>query len=326
METIKNYLDNMFKGFPQTQSLERVRAEIYANMEEKYDELKRNGKSEHEAIGIVISEFGNIDELLSGFGIEKETSDKNGWTDSGEEMPVLSSEQAKEYMDKIRLRSKLVGTGVCLIIFGAAAMIGFYGFLDNQFDNSFASIFPVIMLLILVSIAVAVFIYADSQMEDYKYIENGKFIISQSVKTFYENELKEYRSKNLISTITGVCMCIVAPIILFIGYALDNDGVILYFLSLMLCVIAAAVFLFISSGEVNSAYHRMLKKGDYSPEIMEKNKIPGAIASIVFPIATMVFLIWGFVYDGWRISWIVYPVTGTLFGIFCGVYEQFRKK
>lgn len=39
-------------------------------MEDKYNELISEGKSDNEAIGIVISEFGNLDELADSLGIK----------------------------------------------------------------------------------------------------------------------------------------------------------------------------------------------------------------------------------------------------------------
>lgn len=39
-------------------------------MEDKYNELISDGKSDNEAIGIVISEFGNLDELADSLGIK----------------------------------------------------------------------------------------------------------------------------------------------------------------------------------------------------------------------------------------------------------------
>jgi len=68
METIKNYLDNMFANLSKTSEMLKLKNDIYSNMEEKYNEHKNDGKSENEATGIVISEFGNIDELIDEFG------------------------------------------------------------------------------------------------------------------------------------------------------------------------------------------------------------------------------------------------------------------
>ena len=39
-----------------------------------------------------------------------------------------------------------------------------------------------------------------------------------------------------------------------------------------------------------------------------------AIAAIYWPLVTVVFLVWGIVFDGWDICWIIWPVAGVLFG------------
>lgn len=65
METIKNYLENMFQALPKTEEILRLKNELLLNMEEKYTELKSHGKTENEAIGIVISMTG----LLVGLSI-----------------------------------------------------------------------------------------------------------------------------------------------------------------------------------------------------------------------------------------------------------------
>lgn len=63
METIRNYLETMFSHLPNTPEVIRAKNELWQMMEDKYNELKEEGKSENEAIGTVISEFGNLDEI-----------------------------------------------------------------------------------------------------------------------------------------------------------------------------------------------------------------------------------------------------------------------
>ena len=70
METIKNYLENMFLHLPVTPEVLRAKAELAQMMEDKYNELKAEGKSENEAVGIVISEFGNLNELADALVVE----------------------------------------------------------------------------------------------------------------------------------------------------------------------------------------------------------------------------------------------------------------
>ena len=69
METIQTYLENMFRTLPATAEVLRAKDELYQMMEDKYLELKKEGKSENEAIGIVISEFGNLNEIAEDLGI-----------------------------------------------------------------------------------------------------------------------------------------------------------------------------------------------------------------------------------------------------------------
>ena len=64
METIKNYLETMFSQLPNTSEVIKAKNELGQIMEDKYQELLNEGKTENEAVGIVISEFGNLDELI----------------------------------------------------------------------------------------------------------------------------------------------------------------------------------------------------------------------------------------------------------------------
>ena len=75
METLKNYLENMFLNLPNTPEVRKAKTELLQMMEDKYTELKNEGKAENEAIGIVISEFGNLDELAEDLGIKTGEND-----------------------------------------------------------------------------------------------------------------------------------------------------------------------------------------------------------------------------------------------------------
>lgn len=68
MDVILSYLDNMFLTMPKTQEVQRAKEELLSMMEDKYNELIAEGKKENEAIGIVISEFGDISELMEELG------------------------------------------------------------------------------------------------------------------------------------------------------------------------------------------------------------------------------------------------------------------
>ena len=78
METIKNYLDAMFLHLPGTPEVFRAKNELAQMMEDKYTELIEGGMRENEAVGTVITEFGNLDELAESLGIQDVMADGTG--------------------------------------------------------------------------------------------------------------------------------------------------------------------------------------------------------------------------------------------------------
>lgn len=95
METIRNYLNTMFAGLPDTPEVRRAYEELAAMMEDKYTELKEEGRSENEAVGTVISEFGNLEELAQTLGIEDCLGRSAGaakYSEPAEQSPVTETQ------------------------------------------------------------------------------------------------------------------------------------------------------------------------------------------------------------------------------------------
>ncbi len=320
METIKNYLDNMFSRLPRTARVLDLKNNILSNMEEKYYELKNQGKSENEAIGIVISEFGNIDELVNELGINQE--------DPMNAQPLVTREEVEAYLSMKQTMGKLIGFGVFLCMFGAAMLILLSTLLEgiNHISEAATDVTGIITLLVLVTIAVGIFIYSGMSFERYQYMEKGVQLPGE-----LEAELKQrydqYNPVFYLQLIIGVCMIILSPISLFVtsifGDRMEDYGVVI-----LILLIACSVYLFISSGTIRESYSRLLKLGDYSEleQRKKEDKVIGAVASIVWPLAVVIFLICGFVYNLWHIAWIIFPITGILFGMFSAAYSIITDK
>ena len=171
METIKSYLDNMFMGLPKTKELENLKEELLSSMEDKYMELKAQGKSENEAIGIVISEFGNIEELTAELNISIKKEDSPN-------LPEVTEETVNKFM-KVKKRSALfIAIGVFLCIMGANALI-FAASLSES--NTIYPTLGIVTFIIFIAIAVALFIFFGARLGDYKYLEED-FTMAPSVK------------------------------------------------------------------------------------------------------------------------------------------------
>ncbi len=61
---ILNYVNGLFSDVPRTKKSMELKEEILSNMNERYNDYISEGKSENEAYSLVISNFGDIDEML----------------------------------------------------------------------------------------------------------------------------------------------------------------------------------------------------------------------------------------------------------------------
>ncbi len=178
MNTIINYLDNMFASLPKSAEMRHLRDELLANMEEKYHELKQVGKTENEAVGIVISEFGNIDEIIEEFGVSLEEDRVTN--------PLLTEVEVEEYLNTTRKSGRWIGIGVTLCILGAAMLVLLLGVIENGYNEismETGIYIGLIILLLFVAIGVGLFIYAGMKLEKYKFISfEGDFDLSMDLK------------------------------------------------------------------------------------------------------------------------------------------------
>lgn len=318
METIINYLENMFATLPKTKQMNSLKEDLLANMEDKYNELKRNGKTENEAIGIVISEFGNIDELVKEFGIELE--------DKREEIPTLSEDQVNDYLEVSKKTSIFIGFGVFLCMLGASLLILIMQLIDDGLIIGLSgdAAEGLIPLLVLVAIAVGMFIYTGTVMEKYKYIEND-FELPTYLRKSIESKKDLFHPTYTLSLIIGVTLCILSPIVLFIT-ATISDISMSYGVVILILIVSIAVYLFIYFGSIQTSYKKLLKIDEYSKVNQEKDKVISAVAAIVWPLAVVIFLISGLVYHQWHINWIIFPVTGLLFAMFSSAYTIMKEK
>ena len=70
MKIIEEFIDSLFSGVVETSETKQLKADLLANAEDRYEDLLSQGKSENEAIGTIISEFGTIDELMEELNLE----------------------------------------------------------------------------------------------------------------------------------------------------------------------------------------------------------------------------------------------------------------
>ncbi|WP_313127168.1 permease prefix domain 1-containing protein [Proteiniclasticum ruminis] len=288
MDTIRTYLENMFLHLPKNPEVRRAKEELLSMMEDKYQELKREGRSENEAIGIVISEFGNLEEIAEELGLTNFMHQEN----KRKNLRVISKEDASHFMENREKASYKVALGV-----------------------------------VMVAIAVGLFILSGVEYGRYDLDKNADFTLDFQAETYLRNEEERNRLSMAIKIIIGVVVCIVSVLPLILLGILDvRDEMLIMAVALLLFLVGSAVFLFVLAGSQQSSMDILLKKGEYSMEARKRSKKAETIGSIYWPLIVLVYLYWSFTSGLWGFTWIIWPLAGLLFAAMVGVTGLISKE
>jgi hypothetical protein len=260
METIRNYLENMFMSLPNTPEVCRAKDELWQMMEDKYTELKAEGKSENEAVGTVISEFGNLDEIAKDLGID------NVVTGQQTSQNVFTFEMAKNYIADFSRRNNLIGIGVMLCILSIVAPIfaDAFGSLNVSYRTLFEAVGACLMFVII-AVAVGIFIYANISVSNWKFLKTAPYTTDFAATSYISERMAQYKPTYALTLVIGIALCIISvvpPIIVDAipaansGFANDFGG------GLMFILVAVGVFLIVSSVLNMGIYEKLLAAND----------------------------------------------------------------
>lgn len=329
MNTVRDYIESLFLGVPINEKTNQLKEDLLASSEDRYEDLKKQGKSENEAIGTVISEFGNIDELLEEMNLKQDYKTENGF-----EVDEISVEEATAFLNVQRRGAILIGSGVTIIIFGLSLFFVMHALFLNGFGNGLSLLF----LFVGAAIGVPCFIIAGTSMSNSSKQLDDRLIAIQ-VKNEVKKMKENFQRSFVICMVFGVSLCILslAPLLLITGIFESHLKLEFYEslgLGLMFLLVGSGVFFFIFGGVIMGSFTKLLEQtyfisdedhiGPRAKAELDKNKpyFFLVIERIYWPVIVCIYLLQSFILGNWGTSWLIFPIAGILFG----VLESFSKK
>lgn len=310
MEAIQQHINFLFQDLPDTDEIKRIKTDLYLNGTDRYEELIREGKSESEALGTVIIEMGEREELLESFGYDQETDLRDH--------SIHSLSEARFLIASYNFEAGKIGLGIFLILFGAG--------LIPTFETFNLAVIGVILLLIFVAAAVGMFIHAGLSLESFEASLQSTdhiFYLTDDDYEIVEEQYMLFKEENRFRIPVGVMLCIVAAIpIVFFGFLGNQFLVQRYGVILLLIAIGIGVYQFVKYGMNETAYEKVLNLGDYSIEERQLEQKLEPIAGIYWTVITFIYLAWSFLTMNWHISWIIWPIAGALWAVITMVYKM----
>lgn len=224
----------------------------------------------------------------------------------------------KNTYDKVFTKAaKGISTGVGLILLGVSILLTLIGFASDEAIQERFSLVGVICILIAVTIAVPIFIINGTKLDGFKK-KNPKIsnIYSEEEAEKGKNKYTKILAAGIATILFGVVALISLVTINIFGEESTFPAAILMFF------ITIGVSTIIYSGMMKEKFDIEKYNKENTEEYKGNEEKTGKICGIIMILATIAFLIWGFIFSGWAISWIVFPIGGMLCGIVGTIREN----
>lgn len=352
MNVIIAYLETMFSAYPQTPRMLEAKAELLGMMEDAYTNLIAVGRTENEAVGQVIRDFGNLTEIAPELGIATEITPPASApaatpvaaTPSARPLyPPVTRDEAQGYAEaqrKIRGRVSLaiplfVVSPIVLIVLSVLA--GTPGF---SIDSGSSSTIGILVLLVLVACGVMLLVSTARDLAPFSRIEEGKFSRNPEVTNWALGLAQQHEPQRIRALQVAILIWILSPAPL-IALSLLNAGsprqgmwsgvgvaLVLVLVAIGLAVLLPTVWAKSTSDKLGGEGAASQGGNAEIGSAAEERSIVGVIAAFYWPLLTVIYLGWSFIGDAWSKSWLVWPIGAVLFwAMAAGIsaWERYRQ-
>lgn len=351
MDTIETFLDNMFAPYPTTPRLTEARAELRAMMEDAYNDAIAQGKTHNEAVGQVITDFGNLHELAPVLGIAADIrpdADPQAAPATGTPTglsrpayPVVTLPEAQALAQAKRSTASTLAHAVSLFVCAPTVLIVLTSLTEAgriAISDNTASFIGIAFALLLVGLGVGLLVQRRAAFSSVHHLIEGKFTPDPVVTAWAVRERLNHETVRTRRLTIAVFLWIVSalPILATSMLAPDHGpqselssvGV-----AISLVIIATGLSIYLPAAWASSTYTTLTHpggSGEYSSRRSdgEEDEDPfvSFVASIYWPAAVVIYLLWSFIFDAWDISWILWPVAAVAFAIFASVRSYRRDR
>lgn len=335
------YLETMFSAYPQTPRMLEAKRELQGMMEDAYAGFIADGLSENEAVGRVITEFGNLDEIAPVLGITAEiapvsesASDAAAVAPAAPRYAPITLDEAQAFAEVRRTTQPKLAIAIALFVLSPIALLTAVALSDEGGNDPMIGL-GLIPMLSIIAIGVIMIISVDQKRSAHKRISAKQFATNPAVNV-WAHDLESQRGSRrsgALQVAVGLWILSAAPILLTSTLVPDlggeGKGSIFGVIGTLLLV-AAGLLVFLPNNWAAEVAETVTKQGGAIGDSEDDNtSLVGVIASFYWPLLAVIFLAWSFIGDAWDRSWIVWPIGGVLFGVIAagvGAIESYRKR
>ena len=245
-----------------------------------------------------------------------------------EESPLrrVTMAQAADYLTRRRAAAPKVAFAVLLCIVSPVTLLLLAAVSEVQrfpISGNAAAGIGLCVMLVLLAVAVSIFLRADADVRDYRFLEEEPFETEYGVTGMVRQRQQEYAETRTRYTTIGVVLCVLAAVPLFAAVCVNGSD-LLYVAAVgaLLVLVGIGCLFLVNAGVYSGAMEQLLEEGDYTRGQKKHHKVRGTVTTIYWLAATAVFLVYTYGPSGNgqpQYSWIIWAVAGVLYAAVMGV-------
>lgn len=310
MDTIRSYLDNMFRSFPQTDDVRNAKAELLRMMEDKYHALKDEGKTEHEAVGTVISEFGDPKEVMESLGVEEKSTQ-----DASEDEHVILTVQEddiEDYFDAVRFAAKRIAAGISLCIVSVGLFMVAMSLSSEQsgpFTDNIATAVGLGGMFLCIAIGVYMIIQNSTVLKRYSAFKEETLELGEqeTQRVLQEQYANGFKSK--VATAVFLYIIAVIPVVVTGALMENRDNIIMFATAGMFVMFAIGTNILVRHGMVENACKVLLQEGEYTTAHKRAKPVLDRFDGAYWSLVTIAYFVLSFII-GWEYTWLIWVIAG----------------
>lgn len=316
MTVIDSYLDTLFAPYPDSERMRTARQELRSMMEDKQQDLLASGATEAQAVGQVIAEFGSLDEVAEVLGIQREIDGRTTEVPAEQGPPPLARDRAEAYVQAVTSSQILTAVSTPLFVLSPTVML-FLLWLSSSgtaLRDEAAVGIGLAALLVIVVTGVLLGMRRDAVVRAFRDIEAGDFALTRPVREYAEQ--LQGTDRSALGKGVAVALFILSPLCVILPPLFDSTGTSALLGTVgTLVLVAVGLFCWIAPNATErAAENLLLEHEDQTAPEDSTSPAVRAIAAVWWPVTIAAFLIWGLGFNGWGQAWVLFPISGILYG------------
>ncbi|GAA0352677.1 helix-turn-helix domain-containing protein [Bacillus horti] len=212
-----------------------------------------------------------------------------------------SQEVVEAYLLNKKQGAKRIAIGVAILI--ASILLPMY----------FQEAFGYVLFMMIAAVGVAILVWQGLSVKQYKELETQPLVFDDFFIQEFRQKSMDNRKRYGILIVTGIVIIILSFGIPFLTNDTDRSNID-PLLAVMPVIWAVAVYLFIISGSAMEGERLITNNEEYvkENEEYEKSSKHGWIHAVIWPLAAVIFLAIGFIWNAWHPGWLVFPAAAVV--------------